>query len=319
MVRVATIDCGSNTFRLQVWEHGPHGLYEIGRLIRSVRLGTCVADGSKCINRASLRRAMACLSDFKATSIALQVQDIICVGTSILRTAYNSSYFQDMVKEQLGITVDVLSGQEEALLSFKGATQIVNKGGNEATVGGAMGGAICGAECIGVLDIGGGSTELVYSSSQGLQAYSVDLGVVRLTKALIHSDPATHQEIWALERHIKKLWQVRPRMAVDVVVGVGGTITTLAAMYHKMKNYCPHTITGTTLSREYIALTSAKLTSMTIQQRQHIAGLMTERADIIIAGIIILETIMDIHRWSSIVVNDYDLLYGLALEYFSKF
>lgn len=295
----AVIDCGSNSFRLLITRKSASGLEEISRELITVRLGEGLTAEGGIITAAAERRAIAALKCFQEiiAGYSIPASSVICTGTSALRSAANGSAFVKLVADQLGLAINVVSGKQEAWLSFMGATLD----------------ELSGAPGLAVLDIGGGSTELVVQSEQQLESVSVPLGAVRLSNVYINNDPPLQAELWAVERHVKQTWdKTRPGIRPCRCIGVAGTITNLAAIYRQLRVYQPEIVHGTVLTCEDIENILKKLCSVKLAERRRLVGLQPERADIIVAGTQLLLTTMRYFKLDCITVSEKDSMHAIA-------
>ena len=315
MARVAAIDCGTNSIRLLVADLTDHGdgtahLRDVHREMRVVRLGEGV-DATRTLSEAALQRTRAALADYTAICRRKGAERVRMVATSATRDATNRDDFFAMTREVLGVEAEVISGDEEARLSFTGAV-----GDLEPEDGPFM-----------VTDLGGGSTELVVGTWDGASAtisgaLSVDIGCVRITERCLPSDPPTAEEI----AQARKLTAETLQPAFDTVpiadartwIGVAGTITTLSAVAQELPAYDSESTHLSRLSREQIGRTAEHLLTATREQRAANPTIHPGRVDVIGGGALITAVLAEkLHSAAGIgelLVSEHDILDGIALS-----
>lgn len=300
-MRAAVIDLGSNSIRLLIKDVKHDFMVTVHRELETTRLGRGVVKNQE-LDKESMADTLSVLSDFISKANSMECEQIFAFGTSALREAKNSSYFIDRVRK-LGLDVEILSGEEEALLSFKGA-----KAGLDI-----LGPAL-------VVDIGGGSTELILGEKQILKSESLPVGAVRYTHKYFKSEPPITKDVEEASAVIsqltddfsKTLNQIRQMYEVTPV-GVGGTLTTLSAMAQELKVYDREKIHGFVLQKNYVDSIYSKLLNLTLDEKRKLPGLMPQRADIITAGAFITKAIMEtlnIHRF---IISETDIMEGYLL------
>lgn len=312
MPHFATIDMGTNTFRLLIAEiksvaKNRLSLKTIYSENRIVHLGEGFSE-RKWIRPDAIDRALSTLCVFRKLIDEKHVSALIVTGTSAMRDAENREAFLAEIKEKCGFEVEVLSGKEEARLTLLGVSLVFpeSKENNESTV---------------VIDIGGGSTELIRSKNgQSDFLVSLNLGAVALSESHLHSDPPTSDEINRLKASIdSSLSQVaRHFTGYSRFAGTAGTVTTLAAIDQVMTQYDPNKINRYQLSRTRIAQTLEHLSALPKEKRQNIPGLEKGREDIIIAGTLILLKVMEDFGFDRLHVSDYGLREGVLIDHFGK-
>jgi exopolyphosphatase/guanosine-5'-triphosphate,3'-diphosphate pyrophosphatase len=303
---VAGIDCGTNSIRLLVARSGPQGLRDLHREMRVVRLGEGV-DATGRMSDAALERTRAALSDYAGLIERIGVDAVRMVATSASRDAENADRFARMVTLVLGVPPEVITGDEEARLSFMGALANLN--------------VPPGPDPLLVADIGGGSTELVLGSARTgevMAAHSMDVGCVRMTERHLHDDPPTAPQIVAVVRDLRAALR---RAAVDVdvasagpFVGVAGTVTTVAAIALGLPEYLPSRIHGSRVSYEAVRGVTGRLLTMTRAQRADLPVMHPGRVDVIGAGALILQTLMEFVRTDAVIASEHDILDGIAMS-----
>ena len=312
MTRVAAIDCGTNSIRLLVADVPAEGAHtDLLRRMEVVRLGQGV-DATGRLAPEAIERTRKVLAEYATAARDLGAGAVRMVATSATRDAANRADFEDMVLDTLGQAPDVVPGREEAELSFLGAT---------ASLGGAA--AAHGAQPprppFLVVDIGGGSTEFVLGDADGVRAaHSVDIGCVRLTERHLHGDPPTSDEIQRAEADIRAaLAEVVERVPVagaGSLVGVAGSVTTVAALALQLPAYDPDAIHGSRIGVGAVRSVTAGLLTATRARRAALPVMHPGRVDVIGAGSLVLRVIMDAFAVDEVVVSEHDILDGIALR-----
>lgn len=302
--RVAGIDCGTNSIRLLVSEVHTSGLVDVHREMRVVRLGEGV-DRTGRLASSALERTRAALADYAGLIHDLGADAVRMVATSASRDASNSGDFHAMVLETLGAEPEVITGHEEAELSFIGA------------VAGLPGLA----EPLLVADIGGGSTELVLGSPGArtiTSAYSMDVGCVRMTERHLRDDPPTPDQVEATVRDLRRALEVAGQtVAVGesaAFVGVAGTVTTIAAIALQLEAYEPDAIHGSVISYEQVAAITERLLGMTHDERAAMPVMHPGRVDVIGGGALVLRTAMEFIGADEVIASEHDILDGIAMS-----
>lgn len=299
MRRVAAIDCGTNSLRLLVADVAGDRLVDVHRQMRVVRLGQDV-DRTGELAPAALERTRAVLEDYAVRVRELGAERTRMVATSATRDARNRDAFVAMVRSILGTDPEVVSGEQEAQLSFAGAT---------AGLDPAQGPFL-------VVDIGGGSTEFVLGGAQVEAAISVDIGCVRLTERHLHSDPPTAAEVATAERDVDAaLEAVRASVPVQragLAVGVAGTATTVAAHALHLPAYLADRTHHARLSAPEVARACDDLVWMPRQARAALPYMHPGRVDVIGAGALVLRRTVDRLGLPHILICETDILDGIA-------
>lgn len=307
MTVLAAIDMGTNTFRLLIAEMGNQtSLKEIYSENKIVRLGEGFAK-EKAFLPSAIERALAALTHFKEILQKYSLDDLAVVGTSAVREADNQTEFLREVRRRTGFDVKVITGEEEALLTFLGVNLVMQNR----------------SDTLLVIDIGGGSAEFICADGgTPTSLLSANLGVVHLTEKCLHSDPPTSEELKALRLAIDKV--IKPIgyhfPAKARLVGTGGTVTTLAAIDQRLSVYDPEKINRYPLPRASVERLFKELSSMPLEQRRRIPTLEKGREDIVISGASILLAVMDLFGYDPIYVSDYGLREGVLVDlYRSRF
>ncbi len=298
-MRVAAIDCGTNSIRLLIADIDGSNFREIYRTMEIVRLGQGV-DQNKAFHPDAIARTLAAVDLFAQEISKRGVEQIRFCATSATRDASNRELFIDGVKERLGIEPEVISGDEEARLSFIGATKEF---------------AASDAPFL-VVDIGGGSTEFVYGHSEVEFAKSVNIGCVRMTERNIHSDPPQAEEIENARTDIQEAIAVAaltvPITQAKTLIAVAGTATSVAASALNLQKYDSHLIHLARVSAEQAHHVAITLAAMNAEQRSHVGFLHPGRADVFAAGSLVLSEIMKATGAKEFVASEADILDGIA-------
>ncbi|MDE3129565.1 MAG: Ppx/GppA family phosphatase [Acidobacteriota bacterium] len=305
-MRIAVVDVGTNTTRLYIAELRDGRLSaELTRVSRVTRLGAGV-DASGALSAAALAREYAVLEDYHRQIAAAGTDRAVAVMTSAVRDAANGSGFADAVARRFGLDVHVISGDTEAQLTYRGATD-----GRAGDPGGAP---------TLVFDIGGGSTELVLGHGERVDFHvSTQAGVVRQADRHIRSDPPSAAELQAVAADVRALLQQAVPTARRVhpgrALGVAGTPTSLAAIAQALDPYDPERVHGYRLSAARRDAIFTALAALPLSARKQVKGLHPDRAIAILPGIVILTEIMDLFALDAIEVSEHDILRGAALHY----
>lgn len=306
-MRLTSIDIGTNTILMLVADVAADGTISPVRDEQVIaRLGKGV-DANRRITAETSDRVLRFLQDYKAISDSLHSEKIIACGTSSLRDASNSREFIRFMKEKLGLEITVLSGEEEAELTFRGAVSEFS--------------SLAADQPLAVLDIGGGSTELTTGIGASVTGtVTLDLGCVRLTERILLSSPPTspalNHAISDVRDAVLSFPQLRPQTRL---IGVAGTVTTLAAIDLKLESYDRSRVSGHFLTFEAIEHVFNRLRSYTLERiAREFPQIESGRADIILAGILILMESIKRFDVRGITVSDRGLRYGMALREFSS-
>ncbi|MBO0679375.1 Ppx/GppA family phosphatase [Mycolicibacterium sp. S2-37] len=308
--RVAAVDCGTNSIRLLIADLADGGLADVHREMRIVRLGQGV-DATGEFATDALARVRAALTDYAQLMRDHGVSEVRMVATSAARDVANREAFFAMTAEVLGAVVDgavaeVITGNEEAELSFRGAVADFDSDAGPFVV----------------VDLGGGSTEVVVGSGHVDAGYSADIGCVRLTERCLHSDPPTAGEVAAARAVIREALDEAlcavPVQGAKTWVGVAGTMTTLSALAHKMTTYDPDAIHLSRVGFDALLQVCDELIAMTRAQRAALGPMHEGRVDVIGGGaLIVTELARELRERTGIrelVVSEHDILDGIALS-----
>ena len=305
--RVAAVDCGTNSIRLLVADLDAQAgtQTEVLRRMEIVRLGQGV-DATGRFAPEALARTFAACDDYAARIRERGARRVRFVATSAARDATNRDEFFDGVRSRFGVEAEIVTGEEEAALSFAGATRAV-----------AQDGAGHPAPYL-VVDIGGGSTEFVLGEREVEAARSVDIGCVRLTERHLTQDPPTAEQIAAARRDIDAgidlAAAVVPIHSAKTLVGVAGSVTTISAIAQGLPEYDRERVHLSRISAETVRRVAAELLASTHDQRAANKAIHPGRVDVIAAGSLILAQIVDRLGLSEVVVSEHDILDGIALS-----
>ena len=303
MTRVAAVDCGTNTVKLLVADVDPAAGTQdsLVREMRIVRLGQDV-DRTGRLADGALARLFDAVEEYAAIVTAHDVDALRFVATSAVRDAGNVDDFLRGIRARLGVDPEVVSGDEEAALSYDGATRAL------ADV----------PFPVAVLDIGGGSTELILGDAPArvTAARSLDIGSVRLTERLLPSDPPSAAEVAAATRVVDEALDTLPPYGVHVgdartLVGTAGTVTTVAAVLLGLDHYDRDRVHHASFSTEQVHELTARLLSSTVAERE-LLHVPTGRSDVIGAGALILDRVLRRSGAERLLVSDSDILDGIA-------
>jgi len=286
-MRVGVIDVGTNSVRLLVADVEGKRVVPVRRALAMTRLGEGIED--RILRPAAVNRTLEALARFKELATAAGVTKLVVVGTSAVREAANRREFLQTVRERLDLEVRVLSGYEEACMSFVGAVT-----GLPLDPAGVI-----------VVDVGGGSSEFAWVEGGVLRSRSVPLGAVRMTEGSWSEDEAKALLV-PVGREAERAGRRR-------LVGVGGTVTTLAAVAQRLEVYDPARVHGYPLEIGQVERLLAWLAGMDLEGRRRVPGLQPERADIIVAGTRIVLLVMRVLDQRVLRVSESDILHGVAL------
>ncbi len=297
MNRIAAVDVGTNSTRLLVAE--PTDPLEIvERTSRITRLGQGV-DANRKLDDEALARTLGCIGDYAQRWRELGADRVRIAATSAIRDAVDRDRFFAGVRELTGVEAEVLTGEEEGRIAFLGAT-----------------GSVKGEPPCLVLDIGGGSTEFILGNDEPEAMDSRQLGCVRLTERELRSDPPTVDEVaearGAIDAELDAVVTTVDPERARTLVGVAGTITTIAALYLDLPAYQPDRIHGTRVPAADVAALTERLCDMTTAQRAQLGPMAPGREDVIHAGALILDRVVDRFRFPDVLVSEADILDGLA-------
>jgi exopolyphosphatase/guanosine-5'-triphosphate,3'-diphosphate pyrophosphatase len=300
VTRVAVVDLGTNSTRLLVADVDGETVTELSRRTTITRLGEGV-DERRRLLPAPIARVRNCLVDYRREAEQLGAERALLIATSAVRDAENGEAFLGEIEWSYGFTTRLLSGDEEALLTFRGVT------GGEPPESPLL-----------VVDVGGGSTELVVGDASGVRFHqSFDVGSVRMTERFLASDPPTADELRRCAEAVRDAFEAVPRelrSLPEQAIGVAGTVTTLAALDLELGEYDPERVHGHRVPRATIEAQLARLATLPLAERRTVAGLEPERAPVILGGIVIALEALRLFDLDPLEVSERDILDGAALE-----
>ena len=304
MTRVAAIDCGTNSIRLLIAEpDGSGGLNDLKRRLEIVRLGQGV-DATGEFHPDALRRTFAAVDDYAELikKAEVPVEKVHFVATSAARDAKNRDSFFLGIKERLGVQADVISGETEARLSFMGALSRVTPDG----------------EPVLVMDIGGGSTELITGSAAGElhSAISLDIGSVRVTERFLKQNPVADDDLERATRYVDELLAGSgvDFDSIGTWIGVAGTATTLAGVYLELEQYDRERVHGARMPVPAIAELLNRLAGLTVEEIRALPSMHPGRADVITGGALVETRVAQRLHVGELIVSESDILDGIALQ-----
>ena len=299
MSRVAAIDCGTNSIRLLIADISGGKFKEVLRDMEIVRLGQGV-DENKSFHPDAINRTLAAVEKFKNQLAGKGVEKIRFCATSATRDAANRDLFIDGVRQILGVEVEVIPGEEEARLSFNGATKELLQSDAPFLV----------------VDIGGGSTEFVYGNKEVEFAKSVDIGCVRMSERHLKSQPVeisqVAQAIIDIDKAIAQAAAVVPISTAKTLVAVAGTATTIAAAALELETYDRYAIHLSRIPAEKVHKVSAAFQAMTKSEISKLGFMHPGRVDVITAGSLVLSRVMAATGATEFVASESDILDGMA-------
>lgn len=299
-MRVGAIDCGTNSIRLLIADATPAGLVDVVRRMEIVRLGEGI-DRTGEFAPDALRRTLTACEDYGSQLAAHGVDRVRFIATSASRDARNRQEFIDGVRERIGVDPEVVTGTVEAHLSFTGAVRGLPLPPPPPVL---------------VVDIGGGSTEFVRGSGSVEQAVSVNIGCVRMTERHLRADPpdrAALDRVTAdIDEHIATAAETVPLTGAAALVGLAGSVTTVAAIALGLTEYDPRALHGARIGADAVGAVTADLLAMTRDQRAALPVMHPGRVDVIGAGALILHRIMAHTGAPDVIVSETDILDGIA-------
>lgn len=297
-MKIASIDIGTNSMRLLIADYD-NKIANRKKYVNTTRMGQGV-NKNGFISSDAMKRNVESFIGFVETAKEEHAERIYAIGTSALRDSKNKKEFIDTVKLHTGVDIEVINGNVEAELGFYGVTMGIED-----------------KHRILIIDIGGGSTEFVVGSKDEGVVYreSIDIGAVRLTEQFQISDENTSENLGRMTTHINvkiaHLSKLIDEYRIKTVIGIGGTMSTASSINQSMKVYDTNKIHNSILKIEDVKYTVEGLKNITTEERKKVVGLEPSRADIILAGLNILNSIMDILKIPRITVSEYDNLEGL--------
>ncbi len=310
-MKIACIDIGTNSIRLLLADYDNLKFTNVSKHLQMTRLGKGVNEtGLLASDR--IEESIEVITSYYDKSKAFGAEKIYMMATSAVRDSRNAADLTQAVYEQTGCIIDVISGNLEAEIGFLGVLLGLDFESAEAQ-----------NEDVLVIDIGGGSTELIIGDVTGIKyATSLNIGAVRLTGAFIHHDPVLPKETEAMhqvvERQVESVLDAIRKFKITKCIGIGGTATTFATMVHEVSTYSREHVHNLVVSIEDVSKMNAKLEHISVEERKKIIGLESKRADIIYAGGLILKQIMETIGLNQMIISDYDNLEGLVAYHLKK-
>jgi exopolyphosphatase / guanosine-5'-triphosphate,3'-diphosphate pyrophosphatase len=302
MKRVAAIDCGTNSIRLLISDidTATNTATDVVREMRIVRLGEGV-DKTNAFLPSALERTFKAVAEYEKLLLKHNVEHVRFVATSATRDAQNRAMFIKGVIDRLRIVPEVIAGVEEAALSFDGATRSLRQKHVAPFL---------------VIDLGGGSTELVIGDKEPTGAYSMDVGCVRMTERHTPGGNPTKEQEEAIRTDVRNALKVAGTKVdwkkAQTVVGVAGTITTVAAHVLKLKTYDPDVLHGAIITAEQISQTAQDFITLTPSQRGALPYMHEGRIEVITAGSIVLDEVMKAIGAKTLIASERDILDGVT-------
>ncbi|HXY42595.1 MAG TPA: Ppx/GppA phosphatase family protein [Acidimicrobiales bacterium] len=297
---VAAVDCGTNSTRLLI--AGADGT-AIDRRMRITRLGEGV-DLSGRLQPAAIRRTLDVLAEYREATSARGVQQSRAVATSAIRDAANARAFLEPAAAAIGTGLTVLTGVEEGRLSYRGATSELPESEGPYLV----------------VDVGGGSTELVTGRRDGsVEALSLDVGCVRVTERFLLADPPTKGQLTEARTYVAGLMEYargghQALRRAKTLVGLAGTVSALAMLSLRLESYDRAAVHHARLRRAEVARLLGELCAETVEKRRERVGMEHDRADVIIGGAVVLMAVLDVFGFDELIVSESDILDGIVGE-----
>jgi exopolyphosphatase / guanosine-5'-triphosphate,3'-diphosphate pyrophosphatase len=300
VTRVAAVDLGTNSTRLLVADVVDGRIEDVARETRVTRLGEGVDKRGRLLP-VPVTRVRNVLTDYRRTLESLGAKRTLAIATSAIRDAENGEAFLGEVEWSYGFTTQLLSGHDEALMMFRGVTS--ERALGHGTV---------------ILDVGGGSTELVAGEPDGVRWHdSLDIGSVRLTERFLHSDPPTQEELETCATAVRELLAERVpdeiRSGTRSAVGVAGTITSLAALALGLEEYDRDRVHGFELTAGALDEQLGRLAALPVEERRRLRPLDPERAPVIVGGAVIAREALAFFQLDILEISERDILDGAAL------
>ncbi len=311
-MKIASIDLGSNSVILLIAEFSADG--KINPLFEKCEI-TRVSEGLSTTGKMSqeaMDRTMEVLRKYTALALKHQVERIICIATEGLRRAQNSQEFIERVQKNCGFKIEIITGLKEAQLAYLSAHYDFKKK----------------YPALLVLDIGGGSTELIWKiefekSKNRIRSLSMRMGSVRLSEEIVKNDPISEEEFLLLKTNIQKkldrdLDNIQLPEEAFELIGLAGTVTTLSQIDQKLSAFDSEKIQGAVLTLNSIEKIIEELKNKTIAERCEMIGMEPKRADVLLAGACILEAVLKKFKLNHVTVSDRGIRYGILYDRFKK-
>ena len=298
MTRVGVVDLGTNSTRLLVADVADGAVTELDRRLRITRLGEGV-DARRLLLPTAVARVRNVLAEYRRAIEGHGAERTLAFATSAVRDAENGEAFLGEIEWSYGFATRLFSGRDEALTTFRGVS--AGRDLPEDTL---------------VVDVGGGSTELILGGRDGVNSHeSLDLGCVRLTERFLASDPPTEEELGASSEFVRATLAehlpgaMRPAQAI----GVAGTVTTLATLDLGLEEEDPEFVHGHRLSAEWISSETARLAALPVDEMRRLRGMHPERAPVIVAGAIVVRETLAHFGLDALEASEHDIMHGAAL------
>jgi len=298
-LKLASIDIGTNSMRLLITDY-ENGFSKRKKYTNIPRIGRGV-DEFGYISKEAIDRNIHALKEFVEIAKHEDCEEIYVMGTSALRDSKNKEEFIERAKNEAGVSVDIISGNDEASLGFYGVTADLKEEGQVL-----------------ILDIGGGSTEFILGDKSGgiVFSKSENIGSVRLTEKFIKSDPVDEIELENMDAYIKAVTEntisILKTYPITKLIGIGGTATTISAMVQQLDVYDMEKVHQSLVMYEEVEAIFKDLKYKTLDEKRMIKGLQPQRADVITAGVNILKNLMSYLEMKDILISEYDNLEGLV-------
>jgi exopolyphosphatase/guanosine-5'-triphosphate,3'-diphosphate pyrophosphatase len=297
----AVIDIGTNSLKMHVASVSDDHTRVLGDFTEVTRLGEGLHETGE-LGAEAIARNVDAVAALHARASELGAATTVAVGTMALRSATNTRVFIDAVRERCGLKVEIVPGEEEARLSYLAV--VSGLGASQGKVA--------------VFDTGGGSTEFIFGEGEEiLDRFSLNVGSRQPTEEFCKSDPVTPAELASMVAHLEREFG-RLEGGKDALVGMGGTVTSMGAVHHEMKVYDPDVIQGSTLALAEVERQLEMFRARTIDERRETVGLMPKRADVILAGVAIVMTVMRKLGVTELTISDRGLRHGLFFDRFVR-
>ena len=288
-MKIGTIDIGTNSMRLLTAQYKDGKIIDRKKYVNTTRIGQGV-DSNGYISKEAIDRNIQALKEFKGICDEYKCDYICCMGTSALRDSKNSKEFVELAKKEANVDVEIITGDRESNLGFLGVLEGLESENSEEIL---------------VIDIGGGSTEFIVGDKDGVAfCKSENVGALRLTEKFFETIQGTIDIVKS--RNVKKL------------VGIGGTVTSVSAINQKLEVYSMEKVHNSKICKKELDEILQMLKNMTLEDKKRLKGLQPKRADIITAGVVILDIIMEKLEINEIIVSEYDNLEGLMCQISKK-
>lgn len=302
-MKIGTIDIGTNSMRLLIADYKDNKIENRKKYINTTRIGQGV-DKDGYITEEALERNLTALKEFADKCKEEKCEEVYCMGTSALRDSKNGQEFVERAKELTNINVKIICGEEESNLGFIGVLEGTDVDKNEDVL---------------VIDIGGGSTEFIVGNKDGIKfCKSENVGALRMTEKFITTDPISDEEFNAMKNFIEETISSTinklKTMNISKIVGIGGAITSLSAMNQQLEVYSMEKVHNSQVTKKDLEKILQNLKIMTLNDKKTLKGLQPKRADIITAGVKILDIVMEKLEFEKIMISEYDNLEGLMCQ-----